>query len=79
MARPEIDLQGRIFERLTVVERLPSEANGSHRWLCRCTCGDRVKTRGSDLLRGNTRSCGCLRIEVQRARMVALNENRRLA
>ena len=36
----------------------------SKEWaLCRCACGTEKKVRISNLLRGLTRSCGCLRVE----------------
>lgn len=36
-------------------------------WLCRCACGNLVKTRGSNLRSGLSRSCGCLRAEVEKS------------
>ena len=32
-------------------------------WRCQCDCGKIVETSANSLLSGNTRSCGCLRIE----------------
>ena len=51
-------LDGRVFGRLTVVERAGSTSKQST-WRCRCVCGkERVLPR-SDLVSGHTRSCGC--------------------
>lgn len=57
------DLTGERFTRLTILHR----AKGSYlgvRWLCRCDCGRTTRVRTHDLLRGASRSCGCLRKDV---------------
>lgn len=55
------DLTGQSFGKLKVVARAPSD----HRlaiWTCVCSCGNSsVRVVGSDLRRGHTESCGCLR------------------
>lgn len=62
-----IDLTGKIFGRLTVVGRVPSEpVLGRARWAptywaCRCACGEYTMVDGGALTKGNTRSCGCLK------------------
>ena len=55
------DLTGRRFRKLLVLRR---EMNGSHRharWQCRCDCGKLTICLSSNLLRGISKSCGCLR------------------
>lgn len=61
--RQIIDLTGRKFGRLTVLELLPERKNGQPVWMCRCECGRTVEVRRSSLISGKTRSCGCLRKE----------------
>lgn len=59
------NLIGMKFERLTVLQ-LASEQDSrtkAYLWECRCQCGKMVKVTTSDLMRGNTRSCGCLHSE----------------
>jgi hypothetical protein len=56
-----IDLTGQTFERLTVIKQINKTF-----WECQCECGRITKVRGNDLRRGNTRSCGCLNVEVMR-------------
>lgn len=58
-----LDLVGQVFERLTVIARLPSSKLGSTMWLCRCTCGKERVVLGSNLTQGKTKSCGCFRDE----------------
>lgn len=68
MGRPQIDIAGRIFGRLTVVERVDARApDGSVQWLCKCACGSQTIVRRCNLPR--TRSCGCYGREVARAQM----------
>lgn len=57
-------LVGKVFDRLTVLERDLSKPMGhgySSYWVCQCECGNKVSVSYSSLSRGMTRSCGCLR------------------
>lgn len=65
MSRTLIDLSGRRFGRLTVIEQSGAVYYGpdkQHRpiWRCRCDCGNEVIVTGNNLRSGNTKSCGCL-------------------
>lgn len=62
MGRPLIDLTGRRFGRLTVLQRGPS-AGRKARWMVRCECGTAKLVSGSSLCSGGTVSCGCARRE----------------
>lgn len=55
------DLTGKVFFRFTVQERLPNTSQGRNQWLCRCLCGNLRAVLGSNLRRGQHKSCGCLR------------------
>lgn len=55
-----IELTGKRFGRLTVLERAKHNDNGNKPlWKCKCDCGKIVVVRGQDLRSGKTRSCGC--------------------
>ena len=54
-----IDLEGRVFGGLAVLKRAANSGGRIH-WLCRCQCGEVVSVRSASLIRGNTKSCGCL-------------------
>lgn len=58
------DLTGRVFGRLTVLERAP-RVDRRIRWKCRCACGTLVTVAGERLTVTDapTRSCGCLQRE----------------
>lgn len=58
-----IDMKGRVYGRLTVLERGPNSSEGKTRWLCQCACGKIKLIRGSSLRDGFTSSCGCLGLE----------------
>lgn len=55
-----IDLTGKRFGRLTVVERANKPGEGSSpTWLCKCDCGNTKIINGKSLRNGTTVSCGC--------------------
>jgi len=56
-----IDLTGRVFDRLTVIELDERSANSY--WRCRCSCGVEKPVKGNHLREGTIRSCGCRAIE----------------
>lgn len=57
-----VEMVGRRFGRLTVVERLPSPARRI-RYLCLCDCGTLTDAYGENLRNGHVKSCGCYRVE----------------
>lgn len=58
------DLTGQRFGKLVVIKREPNyNKNRSARWLCVCDCGNQTVVRSGSLLRGGTKSCGCLKRE----------------
>lgn len=66
MGRKLIDLSGRRFGRLTVIRKAERHAEGTWKWECACDCGGSKVCRGYSLVRGDTRSCGCLQREHSR-------------
>lgn len=68
-----VDLTNRKFGRLTAIAQQGWVFSGKNRrllWLCLCDCGVRVSVRVGRLTSGNTQSCGCLRIDSKRARLL---------
>lgn len=57
-----LDLNGYSNNRLTVLEFAYTKDKQSY-WKCVCDCGNTVTVIGDYLKRGNTKSCGCLKIE----------------
>lgn len=58
------DLTGRRFGRLMVVRRAANNKNGDPAWHCVCDCGTEKVVSGSASRQGHTRSCSCLRREL---------------
>ena len=60
-----IDLTGKKFGKLTVIERaedyVSPKGARSPKWLCQCECGNQVTVMASNLKSGATTSCGCNR------------------
>lgn len=56
-----LDLAGKKYHKLTVLEQSGLGNDGHYRWLCQCDCGNKSTVRGSLIISGRTKSCGCLR------------------
>ena len=54
-----IDLLGKKFERLTVIERMPNNKRKQAVWKCRCDCGNEIIVEAGHLRSGHSKSCGC--------------------
>jgi hypothetical protein len=56
------NLTGQKFGYLTVEHRVANDKHGKSCWVCRCDCepNKSVIVVGSDLVKGHTKSCGCL-------------------
>lgn len=61
------NLTGKRFGRLTVIS-LKSTSSGNTIWNCKCDCGKEVKVSRNCLTSGNTKSCGCLKKELDMTR-----------
>jgi hypothetical protein len=61
-----IDLTGKRFGRLLVVERAGTSKRRRALWLAACDCGVRIAVITATLQNGRTKSCGCLHREVMR-------------
>lgn len=55
---------GQIFDRLTVGSYAGKDSHRKPCWNCVCICGKTTVVTSNDLVTGNTKSCGCRRVEV---------------
>ena len=60
------DLAGRQFGKLTAIEDTGRRRRGHRLWRCRCKCGNETIVDQSNLVRGHTKSCGCLQAAAAR-------------
>jgi hypothetical protein len=71
-----IDLTGQRFGRLVVVEPAGKNNNKKMTWICCCDCGKIKVAETYHLIRGETRSCGCLRKEIAAERRTTHGESK---
>lgn len=64
------DITGNRYGRLLVISFAGIAKTRQSLWRCRCECGGEVIILKSNLVGGNTASCGCLRSEVTAARSI---------
>lgn len=63
-----VDLTGRRFSNVTVIKCVDKVL--PLKWLCLCDCGTKFITRGSSLVNGHTKSCGCRKKQLRISDMV---------
>jgi len=60
-----LNLEGNRYDRWTVLEYAGvTKKRPASLWLCRCDCGKEKIVIGSSLVSGESKSCGCLSVEV---------------
>lgn len=62
IAVPMKDLTGQRFGKLVAIKPDGKNKYNNITWLCRCDCGEQISVPGGNLTRGNTKSCGCLKV-----------------
>ena len=63
-----MDLAGKTFGRLTVVEYSHTNKHGKSMWKCKCSCGNERIVLGNHLTNKHTSSCGCFKNEISGGR-----------
>lgn len=66
------------FGRLEVIKFVGKDKNYHKFWICRCACGNTKIINGSNLLNGQTKSCGCLLREKSKENLKMANSARTL-
>lgn len=56
-----LELTGKRFGKLVALEDIGNNSRGYSMWRCRCDCGNITDVKGSSLMNGDTKSCGCLK------------------
>lgn len=60
MSARRLELTGQTFNLLTAIERINSGVNGKSVWRWQCQCGKIRDVACDPVIRGHTKSCGCL-------------------
>lgn len=71
-----IDLTGKKFGRLTVIERAENHNKHTY-WRCLCDCGNETVVRADCLQNGISQSCGCLQKEISKSLKPRLTHGKR--
>ena len=74
-----IDLTGNKFDRWTVLKRAGTNKFRRPTWLCECDCGIKKEVDGQALRSGDSKSCGCLNIEIHREACIKRNTRHGMA
>lgn len=59
------DLTGKIFDKLTVLEKTPSKARHVY-WKCLCDCGNIIEVSAESLKRDIPHNCGCVKLQIEK-------------
>ena len=68
------DMLGKVFGRLTVIEKEISEKKYMYRYRCICICGNEKYIARNSLVSGKTKSCGCILREMRTTHGMSTHE-----
>lgn len=60
-----IDLTGKVFGELTVIQKDIASEDRKSKWICMCECGNTVSVLSDSLRKGKTQSCGCSQFQLK--------------
>lgn len=72
------DLTGKRFGKLKVLYRLKEKIDNRIVWRCICDCGNEVNVKGIYLTTGQTKSCGCLKKDMDDKNLREAYDNKRI-
>lgn len=72
------ELAGNRFGKLLVIKATDKRKNGKIIWLCQCDCGNKIEVPTTFLTTGDTKSCGCLKKELEQKNLREAYESKRL-
>lgn len=62
------DLTGKVFNYWTVLEDANCSNSDGHLWKCKCKCGTIKNVSGRSLKTGRSKSCGCIKKEINKGK-----------
>jgi hypothetical protein len=72
--KSKLDIKGQKFDRLTAIEPTGENNYRGPIWLFQCACGQKIMTNATLVKSGGIRSCGCLKKEMSRQRILDLQK-----
>lgn len=72
------DLTNQKFGRLSVIKRISPIGVKKIKWLCKCDCGNEIEVYATYLQNGDTKSCGCLKKELEEKHLRDEYDNKRV-
>lgn len=72
----KVDLTGKTFGRIMVVQDVGRSPRKDVMWLCKCKCGNETRLPTRKLLSNETVSCGCFRNDLVKMRQTTHNHSR---
>ena len=60
-----LDITDKKFGRLTAIKRVSEKGARKTMWLCECKCGNKIEVYITYLTTGETKSCGCLKRDLE--------------
>jgi len=69
---PRYELKGKKFGRLTVLTKTDERRHGKVQWLCLCECGTTILAATCNLVKNETKSCGCYQREQSRRNVIGI-------
>lgn len=69
MEHSRINITGKKYNNLTVLEFHHTDKYRTSYWLCSCDCGNKVIVRKNNIENNTTKSCGCYKKKIQRERL----------
>ena len=70
-----LNITGQRFGKLTAIRATEKRINRTVVWECLCDCGTRIEVITNSLTTGNTKSCGCFKLEVLEKQVGENNPN----
>jgi len=69
-------IKGKKYGRLTVLRKeFEENAASSTKWVCLCDCGKELLVKYASLIGNNTKSCGCLKMDMLIKRSIKHNKS----
>ena len=67
--KPKVPLESKLTPLWQTEDEIAVSGQRYEAWMCKCSCGNNRRVRLHRIVRGTTKSCGCLRREMGKAKI----------